>query len=748
MCRIGIRITCLAFALACPLTSSLGQDLIARSLPSKPATVAKPSFDARLTVKFRDHLQVRAVNGDAASLVAADLRPVWDVVDRFGLTVEPLLKLPQETLSSIETRAAEKSGNAQPDLAGFVEVIGAESVLEEAANALLALTETEWVEFSALYPVPTCSDASPTTPDYFKPRSGVSYHDFNPGVNARCAWKYGGRGAGIDIGVVDEKFITDHEDLCNVQVPVTLPPNCVNLPEHGTAALGEVVAVDNVNDYGWTGLAPESPAWFFTSLTTNPPVEQYCNGNTAAAITNAIANLGAGDVMYIELGTTASGLSGSVPAELDYSAFAATSTATDAGIVVVEPAANGTPGNDLDDTQVDAFNEWRSWYDQVRVWLRVEVGSSVGDESIAEFDNYRTQIQVGSNWVAFYDPFTGADGSPPDLDVWTPSNSSTDGGSASIQSNRLRMRSHRSGAGAPSAVRWLQDTTQFTVSPTEGKKFAIDFVTHSGNAGRQMSFQIAPSSYDDSEVVLNGDPNSLAVTASDDAALAGIWLGGVRLSSESPLGKNVRIEVSARVKVFYDNVLKLDTVMDWVDSGAILVGAGTSDTLHDRLSLSNYGSRVNVQGWGEDVFTLGCLNACPGCCHSHGAWYTGVFSGTSSATPMVAGAAAVLQSLRVNHDPPLPPLSPRDMRQLLVSTGIAQGSATSGQHIGPIPDVGRALLQLGIGATDTDADGLPDLCEVGACCHPFQCSEVTQSACNGDWYGPATTCVTTECNID
>src|SRR5690606_1088882 len=35
------------------------------------------------------------------------------------------------------------------------------------------------------------------------------------------------------------------------------------------------------------------------------------------------------------------------------------------------------------------------------------------------------------------------------------------------------------------------------------------------------------------------------------------------------------------------------------DSGAIIVGAGSSTVQHDKLWFSTYGSRVNVQGWGQ-----------------------------------------------------------------------------------------------------------------------------------------------------
>ena len=77
------------------------------------------------------------------------------------------------------------------------------------------------------------------------------------------------------------------------------------------------------------------------------------------------------------------------------------------------------------------------------------------------------------------------------------------------------------------------------------------------------------------------------------------------------------------------------------DSGAILVGAGSSDADHDKLWFSSYGSRVDVQGWGENVFTLGY-----GLFTSYGGddrqSYTNDFGGTSSASPFIASACLLL----------------------------------------------------------------------------------------------------------
>lgn len=123
------------------------------------------------------------------------------------------------------------------------------------------------------------------------------------------------------------------------------------------------------------------------------------------------------------------------------------------------------------------------------------------------------------------------------------------------------------------------------------------------------------------------------------------------------------------------------------NSGAILVGAGTSDMNHVKLSFSNYGSRVDVQGWGNYVFTSGLYGGYFVIGGDSNQSYNN-FSGTSSATPMVAGCAVVLQSyyhsLTGNY------LTPLEMKNLLINTGIPQGNPISG-HIGPLPNMQSAI---------------------------------------------------------
>ena len=120
------------------------------------------------------------------------------------------------------------------------------------------------------------------------------------------------------------------------------------------------------------------------------------------------------------------------------------------------------------------------------------------------------------------------------------------------------------------------------------------------------------------------------------------------------------------------------------DSGAIIVGAGTPDLNHDKISYSTYGSRVDVQAWGSNVYATGYgTSALVGSDFNQG---YGLFSGTSSATPIVASCAVVLQSYY--HSITGNYLTSVQLRNILKTTGIPQGS---GGNIGPMPDMPAAI---------------------------------------------------------
>ena len=150
-----------------------------------------------------------------------------------------------------------------------------------------------------------------------------------------------------------------------------------------------------------------------------------------------------------------------------------------------------------------------------------------------------------------------------------------------------------------------------------------------------------------------------------------------------------------------------------------MVGAGAPPRAgyvdRARLDFSNYGSRVDVQGWGRKVATLdyGDLQSCqhPDDRRYTDRHYTNEFSGTSSASPIVAGAAVLVESwARQTRNAPL---APQAVRDLLRQTGTPQTEGIGGsshgfasgfactsdgctdfappQSIGPRPDLARAF---------------------------------------------------------
>ncbi len=78
------------------------------------------------------------------------------------------------------------------------------------------------------------------------------------------------------------------------------------------------------------------------------------------------------------------------------------------------------------------------------------------------------------------------------------------------------------------------------------------------------------------------------------------------------------------------------------DSGAILIGAATSSVPHNPTCWTNFGNRIDSYGWGENVRTTGYGDLFNGGGDTN-QYYTSFFSGTSSASPIVVGAAASLQ---------------------------------------------------------------------------------------------------------
>lgn len=151
------------------------------------------------------------------------------------------------------------------------------------------------------------------------------------------------------------------------------------------------------------------------------------------------------------------------------------------------------------------------------------------------------------------------------------------------------------------------------------------------------------------------------------------------------------------------------------DSGAIVVGASNNDLTP--ACFTNFGPRVDVHAWGGGIGTLGYgtmfaprLDAAGNpvldaagmpifdevpdpTLRANGAdgrqFYTRTFGGTSGASPIVVGAAALVQSTRAARG--LLKLTSVQMRALLVATGTPQAPATVATAIGPLPNLAAAI---------------------------------------------------------
>ncbi|KAK4184739.1 peptidase S8/S53 domain-containing protein [Podospora australis] len=134
----------------------------------------------------------------------------------------------------------------------------------------------------------------------------------------------------------------------------------------------------------------------------------------------------------------------------------------------------------------------------------------------------------------------------------------------------------------------------------------------------------------------------------------------------------------------YRDVLNPDSP-HFRDSGAIMVGGSTKDIPHyQRIETSwtgsNYGNRVDTYGWYEGIFTASSRDP---------SGYQNCFGGTSGASQVVAGVAAIMQSITYKSTRGMK-LSPRQVRKIITQGGTPTEDPNV-DRIGVMPNL-RAIL--------------------------------------------------------
>lgn len=99
-------------------------------------------------------------------------------------------------------------------------------------------------------------------------------------------------------------------------------------------------------------------------------------------------------------------------------------------------------------------------------------------------------------------------------------------------------------------------------------------------------------------------------------------------------------------------------------------GSGVTSEARNKFDFSTFGSRLDVHGWGEDIWTTsyGTGYKDPDDPSDENKWYRSDFVGTLGASPFVAAAAANIQGIAMKAFGS--PLDPLVIRKLLTDTGF------------------------------------------------------------------------------
>lgn len=335
----------------------------------------------RWLVKFVDEAKVRlGATGLPMRQQKVAMPEIEGLLQTHGVQMSRAIPTPDEELDALAIRAMRRSLRAQPDLAGIYQVDG-EFANKDAflafGEALNKLDIVEYVEIEDLQ-VPPPGDIPPETPD-FSNRQGYLYEK-SGGVGAPYAWELGIFGQGIKVSDCEFSWDVKHEEFTDgntlhVEKGQTLTSSFM---DHGTAVMGVTVA--SHEGFGVKGIAPKSEAWVF------PEKSQQSSSRRLAAVTNAIKQSGKGDIVMLEMQMTGPG-GGYGPAEVTKSVWSATKTGTDAGVVVIGAAGNGSQNLDS-----SAYSSYRSWGDSGLIM--VGAGSNSTKHSKLGFSTYGKRVDV------------------------------------------------------------------------------------------------------------------------------------------------------------------------------------------------------------------------------------------------------------------------------------------------------------------------------------------------------------------
>jgi hypothetical protein len=232
-------------------------------VPLKPQHTKITAGQSRETieVKFVEGSSYRLRQGQMVTLGNDDFSALQSVLKSYPVrSVERLFTQPEADITADKSMLEAVSNEQMPDLNLWYRfTVGPGTNAEALIDALNALPEVE-IAYPTSLPAPPPSNIdfaartakSLTQPELVTP-SFISQQGYlNPatnGIDAQFAWTLGG-GTGNHVVIVDVEysFNQSHEDLPSVPVIggvmfIDIPNGFTN--DHGTAVLGELVALNN-----------------------------------------------------------------------------------------------------------------------------------------------------------------------------------------------------------------------------------------------------------------------------------------------------------------------------------------------------------------------------------------------------------------------------------------------------------------------------------------------------------------------
>ncbi|MCP4229467.1 MAG: S8 family serine peptidase [bacterium] len=288
-------------------------------MPNRKEPKRTTRTDPEIIIKFQEGGALEKKGGKlrAEHLKLARFRRMLEAIPK--AEARRSFRMETKRMREMQRRAERTLKRRLPSLDLFVRIRVPEG-FEDFEEVIRRFGLDPEVEYACLAGVP----GPPPSPDF---TAQQDYAEAAPdGVDAPFAWFYpGGEGNGVNVCDCEYGFNDSHEDLPAVNVVSNDDGDLTSFEYHGTAVLGEMAGEPDAQ--GVTGIC-HGATFMFASES---------GGHRLDCINDAVAALGAGDVLVLEMQTGVP----YKPAEYDSDVHAAVTTAVGNGVVVVAAAGNG-----------------------------------------------------------------------------------------------------------------------------------------------------------------------------------------------------------------------------------------------------------------------------------------------------------------------------------------------------------------------------------------------------------------------